>query len=91
MPAKRVLMKKIKRILELRFVFKLSKRAIARNVGIGRGSVSRILERATVANLTWPLPDGMTDAELEAILSPPRPGLRRRSDLCRTGLRSNWN
>lgn len=37
---------------------------------MGRGSVSRILERATVANLTWPLPDGMTDAELEAILYP---------------------
>ncbi len=33
MPAKRVLMRKIKRILELRFMFKLSKRAIARNVG----------------------------------------------------------
>ncbi len=91
MPAKRVLMKKIKRILELRFVFKLSIRAIARNVGVSRGSVSRILERATVANLTWPLPDGMTDAELEAILYPSRPGLRRRSDLCRTELRSNWN
>lgn len=70
MPAKRVLMKKIKRILELRFAFKLSHRAIGRDVGIGRGSVSRILERATVANLTWPLPDGMTDAELEAILYP---------------------
>ena len=70
MPTKRVLMKKIKRILELRFVFQLSKRAIARNVGIGRGSVSRILERATVANLTWPLPGGMTDAELETILYP---------------------
>ncbi len=63
-------MRKIKRILELRFMFKLSKRAIARNVGVGRGSVSRILERATVANLTWPSPDGMTDAELEAILYP---------------------
>lgn len=70
MPAKRVFMKKIKRILELRFAFKLSHRAIGRDVGIGRGSVSRILERATVANLTWPLPDGMTDAELEAILYP---------------------
>ncbi len=45
-------MKKIKHILELRFVSKLSKRAIARHVGVGRGSVARILERAMVANLT---------------------------------------
>jgi DNA-directed RNA polymerase specialized sigma subunit len=43
-------MRKIKRILELRS-FKLSHRAIARNAGIGHGSVSRILERATVAEL----------------------------------------
>ncbi|MCY4673451.1 MAG: hypothetical protein OXD43_06785 [Bacteroidetes bacterium] len=43
---KRVLMKKIKLILELQFVFKLSIRAIARNVGVGRGSVSWILERS---------------------------------------------
>ncbi len=63
-------MRKIKHILKLRFVSKLSKRAIARHVGVGRGSVSRILERATVANLTWPLPEKMTDVELEKILYP---------------------
>ena len=63
-------MKQIKHILELRFVSKLSKRAIARHVGVGRGSVARILERAMVANLTWPLPEKMTDAELEKILYP---------------------
>ena len=45
-------MRKIKRMLELRFAFKLPDRAIARNVGVDRGSVSRILERATVVNLT---------------------------------------
>lgn len=70
MPAKRILMKKIKRVLELQFAFKLSHRAIGRDVGIGRGSVSRILECATVMNLSWPLLDGMTDAELEAVLCP---------------------
>ena len=67
MPAKRVLMRKIKRMLQLRFAFKLFN---CPNVGVGRGSVSRILERSTAANLTWPLPEGMTDAELEAILYP---------------------
>ena len=63
-------MRKIKRILELRFAFKLSNRAIARNVGVGRSSVSRILGHATATNLTWPLPEEMTDAELEAIFYP---------------------
>ena len=84
-------MRKIKRILELRFAFKLSHRVIGRNVVIGRRSVSRILERATVANLTWPLPDGMTDAKLEAILISPRPNLHRLNGPCRTVLKSSWN
>ena len=70
MPAKRVQMRKIKRILELHYVARLSNRAISRSVGVGRGSVSRLLERATVAELSWPLPEGMTDAELEAVLYP---------------------
>ena len=54
MPAKRVQMRKIKRILELHYVARLSKRAISRSVGVGSGSVSRLLERATVAELSWP-------------------------------------
>ncbi len=45
-------------------------RAIARIVGVGRSSVSRILDRANVAKLTWPLPEGMSDADLEQILYP---------------------
>ena len=70
MPAKRLLMRKIRHILELRFAAKLSKRAIARSLGIGRSSVSRVLERAVMAQLTWPLPDDMTDAKLAAIIYP---------------------
>ncbi|GEM_PF-2588848 len=61
--------------IQLRFVFKLSNRAIARNVGVGRSSVSRILGHTTVMNLIWPLPEEMTDAELEAILYSPRPAV----------------
>lgn len=61
-------MRKVKRILELHYVANMSNRAISR--GVGRESVSRLLERATVANLSWPLPEGMTDAELEAVLYP---------------------
>ena len=53
MPTNRVPMRKVKRILELHFVANLSVRAIARSVGVGRSSVSRILERARVVNVTW--------------------------------------
>ena len=70
MPTNRVPMRKVKRILELHFVANLSVRAIARSVGVGRSSVSRILERARVVNVTWPLPDAMRDAKLEALLYP---------------------
>lgn len=70
MPANRVLMRKIKRILELHHTANLSNRAISRSVGVGRASVSRLLERAEVAKLSWPLPEGMTDAELEAVFYP---------------------
>lgn len=70
MPTNRVPMRKVKRILELHFVANLSVRAIARSVGVGRSSVSRILERARVVNVTWPPPDTMTDAKLEALLYP---------------------
>ena len=70
MPANRIPMRMIKRILELHFAANLSVRAIARGVGIGRSSVSRILDRAKVAKLTWPLPEGMNDVDLEQILYP---------------------
>lgn len=70
MPATRLSMKHVKHILELHFEERLSIRAIARGVGIGRSSVARILDRAKVANVRWPLPKGTSDADLERILYP---------------------
>ena len=52
MSAKREQMRKIKRVLELHYVAKLSNRAIARDAGVSCASVSRLLERAAVAKLT---------------------------------------
>lgn len=52
MPAKRLSMKHVKHILELHFEERLSIRAIARGVGLGRSSVGRILDRAKVANVS---------------------------------------
>ena len=70
MPAIRLSMKNIKRILELYYVAKLSKRGIARHLGIGRSSVGRVIERVALARIPWPLPEGMTDADLELIVYP---------------------
>ena len=70
MPTKRVQMEKVKRILELHFVANHSVGTIARSVGVSRSSVSRILERARVTKVTWPLPAAVTDAKLEALLYP---------------------
>ena len=92
MPTKRVLMRKVKRISELHFVANPSVRAIARSVGVDRSSVSRILERAGVTKMTWPLPDAMTDAKLEALLYPVTDLGDRTRARSRTGQRSisNW-
>ena len=70
MPANRLPMQMIKRILEPRFTADLSVRAIASGVGVGRSSVSRLLDRAKVAKPTWPLPDGISDVDLKQILYP---------------------
>ena len=73
MPNQRISMNQIQRILELHFVHKLSVRAIARQVGVGRSTVSRLLERARTLNLSWPLPEQMTDPQLQECLYPSRP------------------
>jgi len=44
---------------------------VARSCGIGRTTVREYLERATRAGLSWPLPEGLPDNELEALLFPP--------------------
>jgi transposase len=48
-----------------------SNREIAVAVNIGRATVSDYLRRAKLASLSWPLPAGMTESELEARLFPP--------------------
>lgn len=47
----------------------LSPRKIARSVGLGRTTVIRYIERAETAGISWPLPDGMTEAALEDALT----------------------
>jgi transposase len=46
----------------------LPQRAIAQACGIGLGTVTAYLQRATAAGLVWPLPDEVDDSALEARL-----------------------
>ena len=68
MPARRLLVRKIREILRLRFEQGLSHREVAQACVIGPSSVSRYLQRAARYGLGWPLPADLDDAALEARL-----------------------
>ena len=71
MPARRLLVRKIREILRLRYQQGLSHREVAEACGIGPSSVSRYLQRAARHGLGWPLPADLDDARLEARPPPP--------------------
>lgn len=74
MPTQRLSMRRIKEVLQLKHVQGLPERAIARTLGISNGVAHGYLTRARAAGLSWPLPEGMTDEDLELLLFlPPRP------------------
>jgi transposase len=66
-------MRKIREVLRLHFACGLSKRRIARAVGIGPTSAGEYVARARRAAIAWPLPQGLDDAGLERLLFPPPP------------------
>lgn len=68
----RLPMRKIREALRLR-ASGLTTREVGDRIGVGRTSVSKYLARAARAGLTWPLPEEMTDAALDALLYPPAP------------------
>ncbi|HEY6358068.1 MAG TPA: IS21 family transposase, partial [Vicinamibacterales bacterium] len=72
-------MRRLRDILRLKYDAGLAHRAIAQACTVGLGTVSAVLARATAAGLTWPLPDGLDDATLEARLfaRPANPALDR--------------
>ena len=68
MPRPRSAMRKIREILRLALGEGLSRRATGAATGLPYTTVSDHLVRAARAGLSWPLPDGMDDAQLEARL-----------------------
>ncbi len=70
-------MRKVGEALRLR-AGGLSTRRIAASLGIGQSTVSDYLKRAKRAGLCWPLPAGLTEADLEQRLFQPQGGETRR-------------
>lgn len=68
----RLSMRKIRDVLRLK-ASGLSYRAIARVCLIGKETVREYLGRAAEAGLTWPLPEGLSEEELERRLFPHEP------------------
>jgi len=81
MPQERLSMRTIKEILRLRWEAGLSHRAIAVSCRKGQTTVQDYLLRAKAAGLSWPLPEGMNEEELERLLfPPPAPSCHRRPE-----------
>lgn len=86
MPKERLSMRKLVEILRLSSSG-LSARQIARGCGVARSTVKSHLERMKTAGVTWPLPSGVNEAELERRLFPQEPMARGRDEgvHCRIG------
>ena len=63
-------MRKIQEVLRLSQEQKLSVRAIARSCCVARSTVADYLGRARASGVSWPLPEGMDEDQLEKVLFP---------------------
>lgn len=68
---RRLPMRKIIDVLRLR-ASGLTLRAIAASLGTGHSTIRGHLQRCDAAGLSWPLPEGMGEADLEALLFRPQ-------------------
>ena len=68
MARKNIPMRHVKDILRLKHHNHLSVREVARSCGLPISTVGIYLQRAEVAGLAWPLPEGLADSELQAKL-----------------------
>lgn len=73
MPNSRLSMRKIKDVLRLHFERNLSARQIGNSLAVSHNTVTQYLRRARAAGLVWPLPQDLSDAELENLLFPSLP------------------
>ena len=71
MPGERLSMRKVREVLRLRLGHGLPQRAVAQSLRLSQGAVHGYMARARRAGLGWPLPEGLDDIQLEALLFPP--------------------
>jgi transposase len=68
MPTERLSMRKVREVLRLKHAVGLSYREISEATGVGKTAVCEYIRRAEVVGITWPLPDGVSDAALERLM-----------------------
>jgi len=68
-------MRKIREVLRLKFELDLSERQISKSAQISRSTIGDYLRRFAVSGLSWPLPIGLTDADIDVRLFPPKPSI----------------
>jgi transposase len=77
MPTERLLMRRIRDLLRLKYAQGLSSRAIAPSLSISKGAVGAYLSRVRAAGMSWPLPPDLDDDDaLELLLFPGQVGSR---------------
>lgn len=64
-------MRKIREALRLRYEHGASQHEIGRSAGIAQSTAGEILRRAEAAGLVWPLPESLSDEDLDRLLYPP--------------------
>ncbi len=74
----RLSMRKIREALRLR-ADGFSGRQVAQSLSLGRATVSEYFRGADVAGLVWPLPDDLSDVDLEQQIFPHQPGASTRA------------
>lgn len=65
-------MKKIIEVLRLKYAARLSHEKIARACGLSKGTVNNYVSATQAQGITWPLPGGVDESRLEALLFPTR-------------------
>lgn len=73
MPRPRLAVRKVREVLRLAQGQGLSIRQIGASLGLARSTIADHLRRAEQAGVSWPLPDDLDDATLEALLFPTPP------------------
>ena len=85
MSRERLSMRKTREILRLKYAEGFSHRAIARACQAGLGTVNDYISRAERAHVSWPLPEGWSDSDLDAALFP-----KASTDGPRNGTLPDW-